>query len=198
MPDTVLFPGTNLSLHIFEPRYREMVRDVTAGEGLIVVSLMTGNDFRNLGTLGMVRDLERLEDGRFNLRLEGLERVSIAEVPGDTTYRCVRIESRPERMGTSDAGVISEARLEMLASYGILRSMADRNEPFAMHPNVPFEVVVNTACANLPIDASLRQRLLKEDSLISRQRLGMEYFSSVVEAMSWLRATGERVSSLPN
>jgi Lon protease-like protein len=159
---------------------------------------MTGNGFRDLGTVGKVRDLEPLEDGRFNLRLEGLERVSISEIATDTPYRRVQVEPRPERMGTVDASTIAEARLELLASYGILRSMADRNEPFAVHPDLPFEVVVNTACANLPIDASLRQQLLAEDSLIGRQRLGLEYFSSVIQAVSWLRATNESGSSLLN
>ena len=144
LPNTVFFPGTSLPLHIFEPRYRAMVRDVTAREGLIVVSLMAGEDFCDLGTVGRVCDLEPLEDGRFNLRLEGLERVSLAEVPGNTAYRQVRVEARPERAGTADASVIAEARLELLATCGMLRSMILNNEPFVLHEDLPFEIVVNT------------------------------------------------------
>jgi Lon protease-like protein len=198
LPDTVFFPGTTLPLLVFEPRYKEMVRDVTVGSGLIVVSLQTEDSFQELGTVGRIRDLEPLEDGRFKLRLTGLARMSLAEVPADTPYRQVHIEARPERTGTNDASVINEARLELLASYGMLRSMVHGNEPLVLQPDLPFEVVVNTACASLPIDASLRQRLLSEDSLIDRQRLGLEYFSTVIEAVSWLRAMKDSGSSLVN
>lgn len=198
LPDTVLFPRTTMPLHIFEPRYRAMVQDVTAGDGLIVVSLISGDGFLGLGTVGRVRDLEPLDDGRFNLRLEGLERVSLVEVPGDALYRQVRVEPRPERTGTEDAGAIAEARLELMASYGILRGMIIENEPLALHQGLPFEVVVNTACAGLPIEASARQRLLTEDSLMERQRLGLEYLSSIIELLSSLHTPRSRGSSMMN
>ena len=198
LPDVVLFPGTRKSLHVFEPRYRAMIRDVVGGEETVVVALMSGDGFRSLGTIGRIEDLELLEDGRFNLTVDGSERVAISEVPSDKPYRLVRVKRRPERLGTFDARALAEARLELLGSYGILRSMASRNEPFALHPDLPFEVVVNTACACLPIDASLRQRLLAEDSLMERQRLGLEYLSSAIEAMTWLRATGSVADSLAN
>jgi Lon protease-like protein len=198
LPNTVFFPCTSLPLHIFEPRYRAMVRDVKSGEGLIVISLMAGNDFCDLGTVGRVRDLEPLEDGRFDLRLEGLERVSLAEVPCDTPYRQVRVESRPERTATDDSPPIAEARLELLAAYGFLRSVVRGDERFVLHQDLPFEVVVNTVCAGLPIDASLRQQLLAEDSLIDRHRLGLDYLSKVIEAISRLGATKDNGGSLMN
>ncbi len=198
LQNTVFFPGTSLPLHIFEPRYRAMVRDVTAGEGLIVVSLMAGEDFCDLGTVGRVCDLEPLEDGRFNLRLEGLARVSLAEVPGNTAYRQVRVEARPERAGTADASVIAEARLELLATCGMLRSMILNNEPFVLHEDLPFEIVVNTACAGLPVDAALRQQLLAEDSLIKRQGLALDYVSRVIDAITRLGVTEDSGPTLLN
>ena len=65
LPDTVSFPETSLSLFVFEPRDRAMVRDATAGDGLIVVSLKVGNDFSDLGTVGRIEDLNQLGDGSF-------------------------------------------------------------------------------------------------------------------------------------
>ena len=188
LPDTVFFPGTTLPLHVFEPRYLEMVRDATAGRGLIVVSLRSGDGFQELGTAGRISDLEPLEDGRFNLQLTGVERMSLEEVPVDTAYRQVRVEARPERTGTDDSSVIRDARLELLASYGMLRGMVRANETLVLQQDLPFEVVVNMACASLPIDASFQQRLLREDTLMGRQRLGQELFSTTIEMLSWLRA----------
>ena len=71
----MFFPDTVIGLHIFEPRYRQMIEDVTADHGLLVVSLMRGDDFHSVATVGRVRELESLGDGRYNLRLAGLRRV---------------------------------------------------------------------------------------------------------------------------
>ena len=198
LPDTVFFPGTTLPLNVFESRYKDMIRDVTAGSGLIVVSLQAGDGFQELGTMGRVHDLEALEDGRFKIQLMGLERMFLAEVPVDTSYRQVRVEARPEQTGTNDASVITKARLELLASYGMLRSMVRKNEPLVLQQDLPFELCVNMACASLPVDASLQQQLLREDTLIGRQRLGLELFSTAIEMLSWLRAMKGSGWSLKN
>jgi Lon protease-like protein len=188
LPDQVFFPGTTLPLNVFEPRYVDMIRDVSTGSGLIVASLKTGGGFQELGTMGRISDLEPLQDGRFKIRLMGLERMLLTEVPVDTPYRQARVEARPEQTGTNDASVITEAGLELLASYGMLRSMVRENEPLVLQHDLPFELVVNRACASLPVDASLQQQLLREDTLIGRQRLGLKLFSTAIETLSWLRA----------
>jgi Lon protease-like protein len=198
LPDTVFFPGTTLPLHIFEPRYLDMVRDAAATNGLLVVSLRTRDGFHELGTVGRIRNLEPLEDGRLNLELLGLERMSLVEVPVDTPYRQVQAKARPEQTGTNDASVITAARLDLLASWGMLRGMVRGNEPLLLQQDLPFEVVVNMACANLPVDASLHQQLLREDTLIGRQRLGLQYFSTAIETLSWLRAMKGSGSVLMN
>jgi Lon protease-like protein len=198
LPDTVFFPGTTLMLQIFEPRYKDMVRDAVAGSGLIVVSLRAGKSFQELGTVGRIREWTPLENGDFRLQLEGMERMSLAEVAVTTSYRQVQVEARPEKTGTNDASIIHEARLELLASYGMLRSMVRGSEPLVLRQELPFEVLVNTACASLPVDASLQQELLREDTLIGRQRLGLELFSTTIEMLSWLRAMKGNGSSLVN
>jgi Lon protease-like protein len=184
LPDTVLFPHTLLPLHIFEPRYRAMVRDVSEGHGLIVISRMLGEGFESLGTVGRVRELVPLEDGRFNLMLQGLERVSMVEVPCDTPYRQVRVESRPERTGTDDADLIEQARLDLLATLAILLGASQSGVPVVIDRELPFDVLVNKACAGLPIEAALRQRLLAEDDLIGRQRRASEHLNEVIEVLA--------------
>jgi len=190
LPDTVLFPGTLLPLHIFEPRYRAMVRDVTAGEGLIVISRMLGERFERLGTVGRVRDLEPLEDGRFNLVLLGLERVSMTEVPCDTPYRQVSVEPSPERPGSDDPVAIERSRIELLASLSALLSVANSTVPVVLNEDQPFEVVVNKACASLPVDASIRQALLAEDDLLARHRALSSHLDAMIESVARSRADG--------
>ena len=198
LPDTVFFPHTLLPLHIFEPRYRAMVRDVTAGDGLIVISRMVGDGFEPLGTVGRMRDLVPLEDGRFNLMLEGLQRVSMVEVDCDTPYRQVRVEPRPEHPCTDDPAVVERSRIELLASLSLLLSVAQAGVPVVLNQEMPFEVVVNKACAGLPVGAAVRQKLLAEDDLIGRQRMLSDHLDAVIESIAQSRAADQGGSSAPN
>jgi Lon protease-like protein len=186
LPDTVFFPHTSLPLHIFEPRYRAMVRDVTAGDGLIVVARKVGDGFEHLATVGRVRDLQPLEDGRYNLRLEGLRRVELTEIPCDTPYRQARIRPRPELPGSEEPTVIERSKLELLATLGILLSVAKQAVPVVLDQDLPFEVVVNKACAGLPVESSLRQELLAADDLVSRQKLVSHHLNDVIETVAKL------------
>jgi Lon protease-like protein len=198
LPNTVFFPHTLLPLHIFEPRYRAMVRDVAAGHGLIVISRMVGEGFENLGTVGRVDVLKPLEDGRFNLVLEGLHRVSMVEVPCDTPYRQVRIEPRPERPGTDDPAVIEKSKLELLATLSIILSVAQVDVPAVLNQDQPFEVVVNKACDVLPVEASVRQRLLATGDLIERHRMVSDLLDAVIESIAQLGPAGQDGGSAPN
>src|SRR5918998_3396267 len=86
LPNVVLFPNVFLPLHIFEPRYRQMVTDTLAGERMIgMVLLQPGyeSDYEgtpavyDIGCAGLITHVERLNDGRFNIVLRGLERFRI-------------------------------------------------------------------------------------------------------------------------
>ena len=95
LPNTVFFPYTILPLHIFEPRYRAMVRDARSHDRLIAVALAAGSDFYRMGTVGRIRDIEELPEGRFNIRLEGIARVEFTEVPSDRLYRLALTDPSP-------------------------------------------------------------------------------------------------------
>lgn len=100
LPQAVLFPGALLPLHIFEERYREMIRDVLAGRKLLAVArLKPGFEasyaarppvFEHCG-VGRVIDHVAYADGRFDILLRGLSRIRIAEeLPAERAYRVVR------------------------------------------------------------------------------------------------------------
>ena len=198
LPNTVFFPRTLLPLHIFETRYRVMVKDVTACHGLIVISLMLGDGFEPLGTVGRVRDLEPLDDGRFNLVLEGLRRVSMTEIACDTPYRQVQVEPRPERPCTEDEATVERTKVELLATLSILLSIAQADVPVVLDQNQPFEAVVNRACAGLPVGTALRQRLLDEDDLMERHRMLSDHLDTVIESVAQLRTSGQGGGPKPN
>ncbi len=106
LPNVVLFPKLQLPLHIFEPRYREMVRDAMAGEGLIGMALLRGDWEKNyygnpeiygVGCVGKIVGVTPLPDGRYNILLHGITEYEIQEQILDTTsYRRARVALRDE------------------------------------------------------------------------------------------------------
>ena len=99
LPEVVLFPGTVLPLHIFEPRYRAMTRDLLAGDKRIIVSLMCTDretdehghpQVPEVAGVGEVVRHEELDDGRYNILVLGRARARIVEHPFQPPYRRVR------------------------------------------------------------------------------------------------------------
>lgn len=91
LPGTVLLPGTYLSLHVFEPRYRAMMEYVIEGHRLLVVALVdeAGTPdahgrppIHRVAGLGALRRAVRMPDGRYDLVLEGIGRVDVTDEMG--------------------------------------------------------------------------------------------------------------------
>jgi Lon protease-like protein len=108
LDNVVLFPGLDVPLHIFEPRYRQLTEHVLQGDRRIGM-VATRPEARpasagrpalfDVGCCGLVRRFERLPDGRFNLVLAGQQRFRIVEEPPGTSnrlYRVARIETLEE------------------------------------------------------------------------------------------------------
>ena len=101
LPDVILFPGLVLPLHIFEPRYRQMVGDVLDGSGEIVLGTVLGATstelagsppIENIAGLGRIEHYRKLEEGRFDILLNGTARVRAEEVESERLYRQVSVE----------------------------------------------------------------------------------------------------------
>ena len=129
LPNTVFFPETVLPLHIFEPRYRQMVREAVAGSGLLAVTLLKSgweSDYygnppvEDIATVGAIRDLEPLPDGRFNLRLVGLQRVRLGRVVQERPYRSMEFEPIPELPGEHDLKEFESSKVELLATQSMV------------------------------------------------------------------------------
>jgi hypothetical protein len=99
LTEAVLFPGAVLPLHIFEPRYREMVRDARDGGLPIAIAMLRAGavdetdppEVRPTAGAGFIQTLEELPDGRFLIELRGVARVHFdREHPPERAYRCVK------------------------------------------------------------------------------------------------------------
>ncbi|MGH9366437.1 MAG: LON peptidase substrate-binding domain-containing protein [Thermoanaerobaculia bacterium] len=121
LPGVVLMPGTLLPLHIFETRYRAMVADALETDRTIGMALMKpgweegGRDPEvfPVGGAGEIVESERLEDGRFNILLEGRFRYRILREASVEPYRQARVEEIAS-LPFADRG--SEERARRLAT----------------------------------------------------------------------------------
>jgi len=127
LPNLVLFPGTQVPLRIFEPRYREMIAEVARGDGIIGMILLKGDwehayhgfpDIFEVGCAGRVRDLIRLEDGRYNLMLEGIAEFRVLREIRERAYRQAEVAWCPVAHGALDCDQETmESLREVLFSY---------------------------------------------------------------------------------
>jgi Lon protease-like protein len=194
LPNAVFYPGTVLPLHVFEPRYRAMVRDAAAGEELICVSLlMPGWDkcyegsppYHEVGTVGRLKNVQPLPDGRFLLQLLGLQRVRLGPVVQESPYRIAECHPIPEPPVEESDPAVRDAKLELLATQSQLaREMTDGPEPtILLDETVSFVAAVNGACATLPVEPAVRQALLEESDLMSRQRRVQALLEALLEGL---------------
>jgi Lon protease-like protein len=176
LPNVVLFPNVYLPLHIFEPRYREMVADALDGDRLIgMVLLRPGWEQQysacppvySIGCSGVVTHVEKLEDGRYNLVLRGLERFRILEEDRSRPYRRARIDPLEESRVTSedrDAIRTHRAKLESLLSPAVEKSGADLRTTSAMSD----DDLVNALAQYLALEPLEKQALLELPGLRRR------------------------------
>lgn len=189
LPNVVLFPGVFLPLHIFEPRYREMVADALTSDRMIgMVLLRPGWQHQYegrppvypVGCSGVITHVETLADGRYNIVLRGVERFRILEEDAGRSYRRAIVEPVPEGAGSQeDRGAVrrQRAKLEALLAPTIERSLSGtgRLEPVAaagrdskIPSTMADEDLVNALAQYLDLEPLEKQALLEQESLRCR------------------------------
>jgi Lon protease-like protein len=178
LPNVVLFPHAFVPLHVFESRYRTMVRDAIAGERLIALALLQPGwesdydgspAYHDLGCLARLEEVEWLPDGCYDLRILGLSRVRLGAVAREYPYRAVRVELLPEAPYTEDDPVVRSERRVLLDLYRRLAGRPERQaEGEGPGDELPFVSLVNGVCMVAPFDAEERLGLLALDSVVER------------------------------
>jgi Lon protease-like protein len=176
LPGVVLFPNVFLPLHIFEPRYREMVADALADDRVIgMVLLRPGweQDYEGrppvyqIGCSGVISHFEQLPDGRYNIILRGLERFRILQEDQARRYRRAMVEPLVDGvLGPEDRGLLHRhrARLDALLAPAVERAGAAPGSASAMSDGD----LVNALAQYLDLEPLEKQALLERGCLRSR------------------------------
>jgi Lon protease-like protein len=177
LPNVVLFPNVFLPLHIFEPRYRQMVEDALKGDRIIgMVLLRPGweGDYEGrppvypIGCAGVITHAERLADGRYNIVLRGMEKFRIAGEEAGNPYRIAAVVPVPEPPAES---VRQEMRSERrrLETLLVPQPEGPQRDP-KMPSSMPDEDLVNALAQYLEFDVVEKQALLERHGLLDRCR----------------------------
>jgi ATP-dependent Lon protease len=166
---TVLFPGALLPLHIFEPRYREMVRDVLDLHRTLAVVLVTDPDKRDahghpeiakVAGVGVIVDQVELPSGRFNILVRGRARVALEELPFGPPYRRAKATVITPPPGEAEHADLA-ALIAAASAFAARVRERDAGFDFALPKDAPAGVVADLCAHHLLLDARERQLALE-------------------------------------
>jgi len=174
----VLFPHMPLPLHIFEERYRQMMRDCEEeGISFGVVAIREGVEAMGpatphpVGTLAQLRKVEKLDDGRYNLLVVGASRFRITSLSTRKPY----LVGEVEYLQDSDGGAQVSAELARRAGAAFrtyadtLRQLAGQEPANIELPDDP-ELLSYLIAATLQVEVARKQELLEMDAALERLR----------------------------
>jgi uncharacterized protein len=170
----ILLPGMQLPLHIFEPRYRALVGDALARDRMIGIIQPSGRgerpDLFAIGCLGRIEDVEALEDGRYNIILEGMQRFTMErELEVTTPFRQIEAALWQEDEMGEALSIAERAALEIES-----RRFADA-QGYAVDWNAVGQLddfsLVNAIAQIAPFDGAAKQALLEAKGLGVRSEL---------------------------
>jgi len=177
LPNVVLFPNVFLPLHIFEPRYREMTADALKGDRIIGMALLRPGwegsyegrpPIYDVGCAGLITHAEKLDDGRYNLVLRGMQKFRVLHEDYRRSYRRAEVHAIHEALTDADRDVMrsERRRLELL----LVPQPEGRGVDTKMPPSMPDEELINALAQYLDLEVVERQALLERDGLVDRCR----------------------------
>ncbi len=193
LPNLVCFPQMRFKLHVFEPRYRQLVKDILETDSKFgIVLLRPGWEAEyfgappvfKCGTLCTIEQAVSLEDGRYNIEVHGDVRFKILDEVSRVPYRTARVVAHPEVKREAEQ---SYAQREWLAdlSQQYLKYLPDQTAvPEIDTANL--DALTNALIMTLNLDVEEKQKLLELDDMVARaEEIGNE-LSNRIESLRFL------------
>jgi Lon protease-like protein len=193
LPNLAFFPQALLPLHIFEPRYRQMLRDVLESNRIFAVACLdekaaaSEENFEpphRVACIGLVRACQKNDNGTSNLLLQGLCRVAIEAIVEEEPYRRIRIKALTSAPG-ADPGENARLRQELSrllklklrlspgGSEGMTDLLKSVEDP---------EIFADIAAFNLCDDIPMKQKLLETLDVNRRLVLLLKVIRAEIDA----------------
>lgn len=200
--NVVLFPGMVLPLHIFEPRYREMInRCVEEGIPFGVVLIQEGHEVggaakpHSIGTAARITKLDRADDGTMNIVAVGMQRFRIVELDHSHSYLSAKVAQFPIVNGSTKAAVnmVHRVRPKIMEYVSLLSKASQTELKLDRLPEDPTTLAFLVAIA-LQVDNADKQKLLalpgvpemldRERYLLSCETLLLRYMIETQDSLA--------------
>ena len=172
--DVVLLPGTPLPLHIFEPRYKEMIRECLAHETQFGVVRAVEHGITDIGcTAEIVTVTKQYPDGRLDLVAEGRSRFEVLHLNRERSFLRAEVLFIPDEPGATDDGEGARAvelHREILSLAGAVQDLSGAGET-----SLSFHLA-----GSLPLDLDFKQQLLATRSEGQRMQALAKYLESIM------------------
>jgi Lon protease-like protein len=193
----VLLPTERIPLHIFEPRYRELIGECLETGGQFGLLLADDDGVREVGTRATVTDvLQRFEDGRLNIVIEGGERFRVVELTEGRSFQTAEVEPVLDEEGAPEPAEVERA-------LGLVRRLAELAGADADELEVTSDIPSFELAGHVAFEADVKQELLElrsEPDRLARLAVLLEDAAKSLEerqATAKIAQTNGRVGSRP-
>lgn len=198
LPQVAFFPQALMPLHIFEPRYSRMLKDVLATDRLFAVAgldeklLAERAHFEpphRVASVGIVRACQKNGNGTSNLLLQGLCRVEVLEIVADAPYRRVKIRALASQSGgskTENARLRTEISRLLALKHKLGAELSREMTDFLRGIDDP-ETFIDLAAFNLCDCHLVKQKLLETLNIQARLRLFARQLRGEIDSLKLQR-----------
>ncbi len=171
--DVVLFPGAPLPLHIFEPRYKEMVNECLEQKRPFGMVRANKNALAEVGCTAVILNVsKKYDDGRMDIVTEGKQRFEIVQLSQERSFlqgEVLYFEDEPAEIAAADLDTVTQLHEQLLDILGEDVKI-DRRQPL-----VSFHLA-----HELPVDLDFKQALLEMKSEAERIETLIEYYRATI------------------
>lgn len=186
----VLLPTERVPLHIFEPRYRELIGECLDKEREFGLVLADDDGLREVGTrASVVEVLQEFEDGRLNVVVEGRERFRLVELTAGRTFQTGEVEPVEDEDEEEPP-----AQEDVERAMELFRRLAETAEAEVEQPGAETEWLSFELAARIDFGSELKQELLELRSERARLRRLSELMERATQAIAVEREVRERAS----
>ncbi len=188
----VFFPNTLLPLHIFEPRYKQMIKDVIDSERIIGMALLKpgweSNYYGNpevydvLG-MGKIVSSETFQDGRINIVLYGLKRVRIDEILVDNPYRVAKVSIIENMNGTNEETYRRRIE-ELITNWNFALDEKEKSHRININTKLPLESLTDALATLILSNIYDKQTLLEEPNVQKRAEVLIKELQTRLDIIS--------------
>jgi uncharacterized protein len=181
LPNLVLFPHVLQPLHIFEPRYCDMLEDALADDRLLAMAVLAPgweNDYEGrppvhtIACLGRIATHVRLPDGRHNLLLAGVARIALeTELPPTTSFRRAPAQICVDRFPAKSSADTETLTRRLFAAFrGAMPNTTEVQGPLAqlLNKEIDLATLTDIVAYTLPLDVAQKADLLAQCNVHTR------------------------------